>query len=228
MLVDKKGEAENVVSLFFKPVDNLSFSFIPGQYVNVRPQSISGHGKSYTISSSPHEKLISLTIKRMGTVSSALIDLPLHETLFLEGPHGYFYPEEHFDDLVMIAGGIGITPFYSIIKDKLRQSDAARIVLLYSNKTAGDIVFFKELHELARNHACLNIVYCLTQEKTKHPLVQEYSRIDKKMFKKYVAASINGRKRCYICGSIQFVQALWNMVKGVGVREEHIFTESFY
>ena len=63
VLVNKKAEAENITSLFFRPVDGLGYQFMAGQYVNIKLPTISGHSKSYTISSTPNDKLISLTVK---------------------------------------------------------------------------------------------------------------------------------------------------------------------
>lgn len=226
ILVDKKNEAENITSLFFKPADSLDYPFISGQYVNIKPLSISGHGKSYTISSSPYEKLISLTIKRMGNVSSALLGLSANDKLLFDGPYGYFYPEEKCDDVVMIAGGIGVTPFYSIIKSRIKSKNKGKVLLFYSNKSLKETTFFEEFNDLAKNNPQFKVVYNLTQEKVKHPLVQEYSRINEKLLKKYL---VSFKNKCFcVCGSIQFVNDLWKMLKDAGVKEENILTESFF
>lgn len=226
VLVNKKDEAENIVSLFFKPVDNLEYKFIPGQYVNIKPSSISLHGKSYTISSIPGEEYVCLTIKRKGEVSSAIIDLEGGEKLFFDGPYGYFYPEKNSGDLVMLAGGIGVTTFYSIIKDRLKSNIRNNITVFYSNKTLKSTPFLNELKNLEKNNLSLKVINILTQENTKNPLIQEYSRINEKILKKYLGLLEN--KNYYICGSIQFVNAMWKLLKEAGVSEELIFTESFY
>jgi ferredoxin-NADP reductase len=226
VLISKKNEAENITALSFRPVDNLDYKFIPGQYVNIKPQTISGHGKSYTISSLPTEKNIVITIKRKGEVSSAILDTSIGDKLFFDGPYGYFYPEGNSGDLVMLAGGIGITPFYSIIKDRLKSKSKNNIILFYSNKTLKETPFLAELKNLEKDNLSLKVVNVLTQEDIKNPLIQEYSRINEKMLKKYI--NIFEDKRYYICGSIQFVNAMWKLLKAIGVSEDLIFTESFY
>lgn len=226
ILVDKKEEASDVISLFFKTVDNSKYEFIPGQYVGVKPPFVKGHGKCYTISSIPSEKAVSLTIKRKGEVSSALIDMCVGDKVTFDGPYGNFYPEESMSDVVMIAGGIGVTPFYSAIKSKLESDIKTKITLIYSNKTKNDIVFYDSLNELSKDNPLLDIIYCLTQEKTNDPLINEYVRIDNDMLNRYVAPNKN---RCYyICGSISFVDSIWKALKEIGVLEDAIFTESFY
>jgi len=226
ILLDKKNEANNVTSLYFKTSDGSPFLYKSGQYINVKPLSVSGHGKSYTISSSPSEKLLCLTVKRKGTVSSALIDLAVGEKITFDGPYGFFYPEVYDKDIVMIAGGIGITPFYSILKDKISNNIPGKIYLFYSNKILTDITFFEDLNKVAKENTWLNVVHCITQEKTKHPSIKEHSRIDKKMFKKYLTSFSN--KNYFICGSISFVNDMWKLLKENGVLEEEIFTESFF
>lgn len=225
ILIEKKVEAENVVSLFLKPSDDLDYNFLAGQYVNIKPLS-SGYGKSYTISSSPDEKLICITIKRKGETSSALIDMKVGEKLFLEGPFGYFYPEKNVEELVLIAGGIGITPFYSVIKNIISLGKKTKVTLFYSNQNIKDITFFDELNNISKNNPQINIVHCLTQEKTKHYFIKEYARIDKNILKKHLVSFEN--KNYFICGSIDFVNNMWKLVKDEGVHELNIFTESFF
>jgi nitric oxide dioxygenase len=226
ILVDKKDEAENVTSLYFKPVDGLMFDYIPGQYVKIKPSLPSGHGKSYTISSISSEEFVCITIKRKGEVSSAIIDLKIGDKLNFDGPYGHFFPEEDSKEIVMLAGGIGITPFYSIIKSKLKSKEQSKIVLFYSNKTLKQTVFFKDLNKLSENNPKLKIIYCLTGENNKNVLIKEYTRINSDIIKKYVDSLDN--KDYYVCGSIGFVKDMWTLLKSIGILEESIFTETFY
>ena len=226
ILVDKKEVAENVTSLYFKPTDDLEFDYIPGQYVKIKPNLPSGRGKSYTISSIPSEGLVCLTIKRKGEVSSAVIDLKIGDKLNFDGPHGHFYPEEDSKEIVMISGGIGITPFFSIIKSKIESKKFSKITLFYSNKSLKQMTFFDELNKLSKNNLNFKIVYCLTGESEKSPVVQEYSRIDETILKKHILSLEN--KHYYICGSIGFVEDMRKLLKTIGILEEDIFTETFY
>ena len=244
LLVSKKDEAENIASLFFKPADGSEFSFIAGQYVSVTLPSIVGRSKCYTISSSPKEKLICLTVKKQGDFSSALIDTAINDKLIFGGPYGHFYPEENCEDIVFIAGGIGVTPFFSVIKDRLNSKSKSKMTLLYSNKIISGIAFFDELNKLAENKVIDNMVYFLTQENpstgSTHSTgsllrkatdgqagqAREYSRINKELLKKYLISF--SKRNYYLCGSIQFVNAVWKDLKESGVPEKNIFTESFY
>lgn len=226
ILVSKKGEAENVTSLFFSPIGWSGFIFTAGQYVTIVPPGIIGHGKSYTISSDPSEKFVCLTIKRKGKVSSALMDLPLNSKIYFDGPYGYFYPEEKYEEVVMLAGGIGVTPFHSVIKDILARKKKTKVTLFYSNQYIKDSVFFEDLNEITKNNPQVTVVHCLTQGSSKHPAVQNYSRIDEKILKKHLVSFVG--KGYYVCGSIGFVNDMWKLLKSSGVAETDIFTESFF
>lgn len=227
ILVDKTQESDNVFSLFFQNVEGSKYEFISGQYVDARPAHVKGHGKCYTISSIPSDEFVSLTIKKKGEMSSALTDMIVGDKAIFNGPYGNFCANQNgIGDIVMIAGGIGITPFYSFIRNALNSGSNTKLTLIYSNKTKNDIVFYDNLNELSKSNSLLEVVYCLTQEKTTDPLVNEYTRIDEDILNRY--AMPNKDKSYYICGSIGFVDSIWKALKEIGVLEESIFTESFY
>lgn len=226
ILVEKKDEAENVVSLFFKTTDNQPYNFVPGQYVNITPLSSSGHGKSYTISSIPSEGFVCITIKRRGKISNSIIDLPVNSKLLFDGPYGFFYPEDEVNNIVMIAGGIGITPFYSFITDTVKKRKNTKITLFYSNQYLKDISFFEKLNDISKHNTNISIIYSLTQEKIKNHSITEFTRFDEKVLKKHLVTFTG--KSYYICGSIHFVNDLWKLLKSKGVTESDIFTESFF
>ncbi|MDD4804755.1 MAG: FAD-dependent oxidoreductase [Candidatus Pacebacteria bacterium] len=225
ILIEKKKETDGITSLFFKTVDGLRYEYVSGQYVVVKKEP-TGRGKSYTISSDPSLENICITVKRKGEMSSFLIDLNIGEKITFEGPYGSFYPKEEDMNIVMIAGGIGVTPFYSIIKNKIKLNFNKQILLLYSNKTVEKTPFFEGLNKLSENNSNFKIIYFLTGENTKNSLVNEYARISGETIKKYVKVLEN--KHYYVCGSIEFVNNIWKILKKIGIDESFIFTETFY
>ena len=226
VLVDKKPEATDVVSLLFKPTDGLDYDYRPGQYVDIKPPSIFGHGKSYTISSIPSDEFVSLTIKKCGTISSAMLDMQINDKVIFDGPHGNFYPKNQGCNIIMLAGGIGVTPFFSIIKNMIKSGSDTKITLIYSNKTKNDITFFDSLNKLAANNPNLKIVHCLTQEKATVLNINEFNRIDQDMINKYVPYQKN--TNYYICGSIKFTGDMWRVLRSMNIKEDDIFTEAFF
>lgn len=226
ILVDKQEEAVDVMSLYLKTTDGSKYKFKAGQYVDIKPPSINGHGKSYTISSSPSDELVRVTVKRQGTVSSAIINMEIGDKIIFEGPYGVFYPEDGMKDIVMLAAGIGVTPFFSVIKDHFENKKDTNITLIYSNKTKADITFAKDLNDIKIDNPNLEIVHCITRENTTFGDITDNTRINEDVIKKHITN--HNDKNYYICGSISFVRDMWKILKNIGISEENIYTEAFY
>ena len=148
-LISKTVETEDTITLRFDVGDGSKLSFIPGQYVIAYIKGDFGiQGKAYTISSIPSDKLMALTVKKMGKFSTALHDLKIGSAVTMEGPKGSFFPDRNGKEVVFLAAGIGITPFLSIIRAYAKDglSDSRKIHLFYSNKTKEDISFFDEFN----------------------------------------------------------------------------------
>jgi len=229
VLKKKIRETSDVLTLKFSPIKGSVFSFKPGQFVLVSflDDRCGGQGKSYSISSCPGEKFLTITVKKVGKFSGALHDLKIGKKAKISPPQGYFCLEDEMKDIVFLAGGIGITPFYSIIKSFSNKING-NIFLFYSNKTKNGAAFSKELNDLADNREKLKIIYTLTREKTKIPGAKncEFGRINVKMIKKYLKDLKN--KHYFICGSIEFVNDLWQALGKNGIGEDFIKTEVFY
>jgi len=233
ILEAKTERTHDVTLLRFTPERGRMFPFKAGQYVTLYfPDGRFGwQGKSYSIASKPGELSLSIAVKKLGAFSNALHNLVPGDRVTLTGPTGYFYPSPKMDDLVLIAAGIGIAPFVSIVNDLAKKKKLAEknITLLFSNKTKADIAFFGELDTATAQHDNISVVHFLTRSDGKPPGKTgpyELRRIDESALKKYIAAP--KQKNFFICGSISFVNDIWRMLKKMGVPEEHLATEAFY
>jgi len=135
--------------------------FRAGQYVNVFVD-VDGvfTSRPYSIASPPGAERLELTVrdKPGGFVAPFLLNqLQVGDELETTGPAGSFYHEPLIDgdDLVFLAGGSGITPFMSILRDTLRRDLPLKMHLLYGSRTPGDVIFGDELAALAAEHANL-------------------------------------------------------------------------
>ncbi|SEE14379.1 FAD-binding oxidoreductase [Streptomyces sp. TLI_105] len=126
--------------------------FLAGQYVAVYTD---GTSRPYAISSSPARLgHYDLTVRRVpgGRISNRLVDsLAVGDPLTTSGPLGTFHhnPLFHGDDLVFLAGGSGVVPAMSMIREIVDRGLARRFHLLYGSRDLGDIVFREELDALA-------------------------------------------------------------------------------
>jgi ring-1,2-phenylacetyl-CoA epoxidase subunit PaaE len=218
-------ETPNVVTLFLTSKVG-TVSYRPGQFITVYfPETGHAEGKSYSISSSPDEKYMALTVKGVGTFSNKLVAMKPGDMISGSRPYGYFYTEEETSSLILVAGGIGIAPFRSMIVDTLHKHPTRKMYLFYSNKTLSDIIFKKEFDALTVEYNDRFFVQqYLTQEVATGAIKQ--GRI--------VVGDILGlsqslpEREFFICGSIAFVRDYWKGLKGAGVSEEHIYTEAFF
>ena len=154
----------------FQRTDGPLPPFRPGQYVNVfvdvdgvltsRPYSIASPPGSPSTSSGRSETLeLTVRDKPGGFVAPYLLnEVQVGDELETTGPAGSFYHEPLIDgdDLVFLAGGSGITPFMSIIRDTLQRGRPIKIHLLYGSRVPDDVIYGDELAELAANHPNLN------------------------------------------------------------------------
>lgn len=125
------------------------FDFIPGQFIEV---SVLGIGESpLTFCSSPFNKeYFEIGVRSVGNVTNALTDLKVGDTIGIRGPFGNGFPVRDFMDnnIVLVAGGIGLMPLVSLIKTITeKRHEFEEILLLYGSKDPIDIIYKKELRE---------------------------------------------------------------------------------
>lgn len=230
VLREKIRETGDVSTLKFSLLKWPVFSFRPGQFVLVSflDNRLGKQCRAYSISNCPQDKFLTLTVKKIGVFSSALHKLKIGEKVKIGSPQGDFYPEKSMKNLVFLATGVGIAPFYSIINTYFRQGiNNKNLTLFYSNKTDKNIVFFKELNKLAKKWRKFKIIYILTQQKKDcNDENKEFQRLNVKILKKYLKDLNN--KHYFICGPIEFVNDLRRALRKNGAGEDFIKTEVFY
>ena len=133
------------------------FAYQPGQFLTVRVPGADAAGvaRCYSLSSSPHtDPAPKITVKRVldGYVSNWICDhVAAGSELELMVPAGLFVPPDLDGDLLLLAGGSGITPVISIIKSALAQG-RGHIALLYANRDEQSVIFAAELGRLTQQH----------------------------------------------------------------------------
>ena len=139
----------------FERTDGPLPPFRAGQYVNVLVD-VDGvlTSRPYSIASPPGSSYLELTVrdKPGGFVAPYLLnELKVGDELKTTGPSGSFYHEPLIDgdDLVFLAGGSGITPFMSIIRDAIQHNRPFKMHLLYGSRTLEDVIYADELAQLA-------------------------------------------------------------------------------
>jgi glycine betaine catabolism B len=164
--IDRQREGDAFESFRFEP--DHAFSFEAGQYLKYtlpHPEPDSrGVSRFFTIASAPTEDLVMLTT-RLSTPGSSfkqmLQQLETGAVIEAAGPFGRFVYSDHETPAVFIAGGIGITPFRSILMDLASRAPQTDVTLLYANDTP-DIPFRGLLDDLAREQPSLKVAYTVS------------------------------------------------------------------
>lgn len=218
-------ETANVVTLKLV-CDTALPSYKAGQFITVFfPETGHVEGKSYSISSAPHEKTLNITVKGIGVFSKKLMSKKVGETVTASLPYGYFYSESETSSLVIVTGGIGISPFRSMILDILTKNPERKIILLYANKTKETIIFKKEWDEVEKKFpGSFEVIYYITQEEVEDDMKQGRIPVTDIVA---VLQSLPDQE-IFMCGSIAFVREYWKSLKEAGIPEEIIYTEAFF
>src|SRR3989344_4803772 len=166
---EKIMETSDVFTLKLLIDDQVS-NYFPGQFITVYfPELGTPEWKAYSISSSPSENTINITVKSMGSFSRKLCSLEIGDNIMASLPYGYFYSESENTHLVMIAGGIGVAPFRSMIVNSIKLNQKRKLTLFYSNRSVDDIIFRKEFNEISLIHENFKVIYFITRQKIFDP-----------------------------------------------------------
>lgn len=231
-LKEKKKIANDTYDFIFENNTD-KFSFRPGEYMEWtlphRSPDTRGNRRYFTIASSPTENDVRLGIKFYPEPSSFknhLLAMPIGEEVMGAGRSGDFVlPKENEKGLVFIAGGIGVTPFRSMIKYLIDNNEKRDITLLYSNKTIEDISY-KEIFEEAESKLGIKTIYAVTD--TKEGITDTNIRagfINADLIKKEIPNYIE--KIFYISGPHGMVNAFEKTLQEMGVKNKNIKIDFF-
>lgn len=208
----------------------LPFEHLPGQYLNLTLE-IDGKKvrRSYTIASAPTRSgYCEITVKReeRGLASRYLHDtLREGDTLQVTAPAGRFtFTGTEAERLVVIAGGVGITPLMAKIRYLTDSCWTGSIHLLLSVKTEQDLIFRTELEDLQRRFTNLKVTTTLTRT-TSTTWSGERGRISAELLKRVVPDLQTSR--VHLCGPTEMTEPLIALLRDLGVPADAIKVESF-
>jgi ferredoxin-NADP reductase/Na+-translocating ferredoxin:NAD+ oxidoreductase RnfD subunit len=228
-LVEKNEIAAGTYEFVFAP-DRL-LTWRPGQYLEWtlghRPADNRGNRRYFTIASSPTENRVRLGVRMYepeSTFKRALVAMRVNDTISASSLAGDFVlPKDAKKKLVFIAGGIGVTPFRSMVQYLIDTKDTRSAVLLYSNKTAVEIAY-KEIFERAKREIGLQTLYALTNEPNPIPGTHN-GFIDSALIARGIP---DYRERIfYISGPHGMVTTFEKTLREMGVSRFHIKTDYF-
>ncbi|HEY3527268.1 MAG TPA: Rieske 2Fe-2S domain-containing protein [Nitrososphaeraceae archaeon] len=198
--------------------------------------------RHFTITSSPTEDFIMISTRIRDTpYKKRLSSLEENTTMVkVRGPEGKFtLHEDHSKPAVFLSGGIGVTPFRSMIKYATAKQLPIKIIMFDSNRNENNILYKKEFDECANMNKNLKVVYSVTEEEggeeqpaqNSSPSIAwngERGRIDKAMITRYLSDKDIKDSIFYICGPPGMVKAMQNIIQNeLQIQKENIKIEEF-
>jgi ferredoxin-NADP reductase len=203
------------------------FEFQAGQFLTVRVRADGkDHVRCYSISSAPDARgHLEITVKRHGLVSGALhATIRPGSQLAVRPPAGAFvYPAGDDRPMVLIAGGVGITPLMSMVRHALDAEPARPVTLYYSVRRQADLAFREEIRFLSRRHAQFRAFLAVTAEPAGDDVFP--GRINESLLKTTMPDLTHAV--CRLCGPQPMIEDLTALLTSLGVARPQIGFEVF-
>lgn len=227
----KEEIAQDTFAFYFDKTGT-GFSYTAGQFVTVTIPDLNaadgkGNERHYSIANTPAENnLVEIIIRKsVSDFSKCILSLPIGSELLFDTPRGEITSDKISESPftpVFIAGGTGITPVRSILKDFDIKGTQKEIVLFYANRSVESAVFFEELKELANKKK--NFKFIPIFEKETEMKNSEKGYFSDVVLKKNIKDFSN--HIFYITGPPMMLSETIKVLVSSGVPEDKIFIEN--
>lgn len=218
-LIEKRQEASDVTSFIFTPAEPLVWK--PGQFLHYvlhhEPTDDRGSDRWFTNSAAPFENHVQITtrqtIDKGSTFKKKLFSLVEGKNIEVSAVGGDFTLDDPGAEHVFIAGGIGITPFRSMLKQLDKEKKPIHVTLLYANRDQ-NIIYKDELEVIAKNNPTFTIHYIFSPQ-----------HIDEKKINEFIPDL--QKPTFYVSGPGPMVDTLVAALNSLGVAQDHIKQDWF-
>ncbi len=219
------AETPDIRTFRFARPEGIEFS--AGQFIAVRVRAEGKeHVRCYSVSSAPATRgYLEISVKRIGLVSGTLhATMRPGSMLAVKAPAGAFaYPSGEDRPLVLIAGGVGITPLVSMLRHAVDTEPTRPVSLFYSVKTEADVAFREELTWLANRHPQVQVILAVTGEAP--PSGMFSGRISDTLLRTTVPDIADAS--CFLCGPPPMIDRMTGLLGELGVPRPQIHFEVF-
>jgi len=230
-LKDRKEVAEGTMAFQFEKPSGWTFK--AGQYLDMTlldpPETDSeGNVRSFSIASAPHEETLMVATRMRDTAFKRVLKTaPIGTPVRIEGPSGdLILQNDSTRAAVFLAGGIGITPFRSIVHWAAKEKLPQRVFLFYSNRRPEDAPFLVELQSLEKDNPKYKLIASMTEmEKSHQPWNGEIGLINQKMLGRHLKDAAS--PIYYIAGPPAMVKGLQEMLREAKIKDDDIRAEEF-
>lgn len=231
VITDKRALSPTTMQLTLQPATDEHLTWKPGQYVAVSFKRYGRHSpaRCFSITNQPNaDGTLQLAMRVSGRFTSSLADQPLHSACDVQGAFGDFtYGARTSMHSVLIAGGIGITPIYSLATAIANQPDRYCTVL-YSVRDQQDVPFADELQQLATNHRNIRLGFVVNNGETdRFPNGQALTGHITPALLKQASNGQIPTTDYFICGPQGFMDGMTAILEEEGADPGAITTEAF-
>jgi ferredoxin-NADP reductase len=227
-LLSKREIAEGTMTFEFEKPEG--YNFTAGQatdwtMIDPAETDAEGNSRSFSLACAPGETVLRLATRMRDTAFKRCMKaMPIGGEISIDDPWGEFVLDGgEAIPAVFLCGGIGITPFYSMMVDATLKHTSRDLYLFYSNKTPKDAPFRAEINEMAVKNSAIKLIETLTEGDASWS--GERGFIDRAMLERHL--SNLSRPTYYIAGPPQMVAAMNKMLLGAGVNESRIKLDEF-
>lgn len=216
--IEKRGKIWNIQ---LKPLEK-EMHYQPAQfiYITFDNPKVSKEPHPFSVSSSPDHDFLRISIKNLGDYTSRLDALQPGDKATIWGPYGRFYEKFLFEtkkDAVLISGGIGITPFLSLLHFEADHLNKRKTIVFYCVKNRSRAYFHEEIEALAQRDP--SIVYFPWYSDS-----QGFMNIED--VKKKIGENLKG-KIYFLCGPLSMMNLFTDQLTQNGVKNQNIVFEDF-
>jgi predicted ferric reductase len=216
--IKKIDQSTDIVNVYLMPIGR-KLDFSPGQfiYISFKNEFVGEEHHPFSLSSAPGAESIRISVKKLGDFTHKLPLLQENEKVHVYGPYGKFgdWYKKRRESLILIAGGIGITPFLGMLKQNPPPLNK-KITLFYCLRKRSEAVFLEEIKKNIENNPYINLhIWCS----------EESGRLNANKIRELLG-EVN-RNLIQVCGPPAMMESYKKQFMKQGISEKDIKLESF-
>jgi len=237
-LVGKRAESEQVSTFVWAPVDGGPvMDFRPGQYLSLsisHPSLAQHEYRQYSLSDAPNGRTYRISVKREpgsppGQISNLLHDrFEVGDEVDLLPPAGDFFLDVQIDTpVVLLSGGVGLTPMLSMLNQLVQSGHRAPVHYLHACENGRHHAFRDRVASLAREHEQVHSFVWYREPLPTDRIEYDYNTAGLMELSPLKAAILRDDTQFYFCGPLAFMRAVYRQLKNWGVEDARLHYELF-
>ncbi len=219
---------KDAYAIHLRPAENLPFPYAPGQFcfLSVDAAGVSKEPHPFTVASTPtRPDALEIIVRCCGDWTDGISSLKKGNRVFIHGPFGRFTHvlEPPDREIIMIAGGIGITPMLSMLRHMRDQKDSRPVTLIWSNRSDDYLFYGAELEEMKKQLTRFSWIPVFTRQKGASGF---FGRLDQNALKDFLTESRRDAA-VFVCGPPPMIRQIRLSLKRLGFRGSAVKTELF-